>query len=144
MIFLVFLVLTILFAVLLTGGMVFMVNSMGKSVHRLHIQLEHVMNTNAPPPDWTRAIERKIARAAEIGKSEKRIRHLSNNGKKRVLKKLNHLIAYFKSSPVFENEHARTLLLNELREIRNRWKSGEWQSILAGHCSEGATHISLK
>ncbi len=132
MIFLVFLVLTILFAVLLTGGMVFMVNSMGKSVHTLHAQLEHVMNTNAPPPEGGGGGGGGIARAAEIGKSEKRIRHLSNNGKKRVLKKLNHLIAYFKNSPVFENEHTRTLLLNELREIRNRWKAGEWQSILAG------------
>ena len=127
-----FLVLTILFAVLLTGGMVFMVNSMGRSVHTLHAHLEHVMNTNAPPPAWTQTVERKIARAVETGKPDKYIRHLKNNGKKRVLKKLKHLIGYFKSSPVFENEHARTLLLNDLREIRTRWKEGQWEDILAG------------
>jgi len=109
-----------------------MVNLMGNSVHRLHTHLEHVMNTNAPPPAWTQTVERKITRAVEAGKPEKHIRHLRSSGKKRMLKKLKHLIAYFKNSPVFENEHARSLLLHDLREIRDRWKAGEWQSILAG------------
>jgi hypothetical protein len=51
------------------------------------------------------------------------------SGTGQALQKIDRLIRFFEKSPFLENAEARELLLNQLKETRQRWSKMTWEEI---------------
>lgn len=58
---------------------------------------------------------------------------LKDNGtqKAAILKKIDHLIDYSKTSPFVQDKETKEILLNKLLEARRLWEEKDWEEIIA-------------
>jgi hypothetical protein len=78
------------------------------------------------PDQWIAQINRRIA----IRRAT-RLFHHEVNGIELVLDKINNLYRFFENSPFIENEKTRQLLLEQLRETRERWAKMTWEGLVS-------------
>lgn len=127
-IFYMLLIFVVLFFLISTGFAYLAVNRMKYSMDVRHRAAEVIVNFRRAPKSW----------AYETSKMLRKIPHhakrtaLEQKGKESCLKRLSQLIEYFKEAPVFDDETARAILLEQLRDVYEIWKREEWQQIVDG------------
>lgn len=84
----------------------------GEIVHRRHTDVEFVLNTRKPPPRW---------RFGPSGRPRSR---------RAILRNLRTLMGYFRNAPVFESERDRVVLLRDLEQIRQEWRSATREELI--------------
>ena len=82
------------------------------------------------PEEWSNKLRERISSAGKIEGQSKKILKIKERAKKIVLKKIDHLIDYFKKTPLVEDKETREILLDKLQEIRKLWKEKDWEEII--------------
>ena len=122
--FIVFFVLTLRLAVILMGRIT------GKYVSKKHKAAEVIVNTGKVPKEWSDKLKKRIfLRVKNQGRSKK-ISRIERRAKASVLKRVDHLIDYFKTSPLVEDKETKKILLNELQKARRFWEEKDWEEII--------------
>jgi hypothetical protein len=74
------------------------------------------------PDRWVVQINRRLT----VNKLMPIFQH-NRSGTELALRRIDKLIRFFESSPFFESEEARELLLSQLQETRKRWSNMTWE-----------------
>ena len=90
-----FLVFVVVLTLLVKAGSHIMGKRASHVIEERHREAEFIVETGRPPPTW--ATDDKLTN-------------------------LNHLMAYFQTSRLVDNEPTRELLLNSLRQVRDTWE----------------------
>jgi len=125
LVFIVFFVLTLRLAVMLMGRIA------GKYVTTKHKAAEMIVNTGRAPKDWTYKFEERITSIRKTTESLEKISRIERRAKDVLLKKIDQLIEYFKTSPLIQDKDTRQILLDGLQEARRLWKEKNWEEIIA-------------
>lgn len=136
MIGLILLITVVMFALLtllFKKGMDKVGSVLGKTVFARHKAAEYVMDNHKVPPQWLEEWQKRkrgsLLRTNVQLSDEELIR-------KFALKKLGDLIKYFQRAPVFENDHVRRTLLDDLYNVRGEWLNSQWQEMAPQEKSE--------
>ncbi len=121
--FIVFFVLTLRLAVILMGRIA------GKYVGGKHRAAETIVNTGKIPNEWSDKLKKRISSVSKTQGSSKKILGMEKRAKTTVLKKVDHLIDYFKTSPLVEDKETKKILLSELQKARHLWEEKDWEEI---------------
>ncbi len=132
---LIFLAFIALFVLLLRGAVILMGRFAGRYIGEKHKEAETIINTGKPPKNWTYYLEKKIAKLKETSGASSRILKLEKKTKNICLEKLDRLIKHFKTSPLVKDEETRKILLDELLEVRRRWKEKDWEETMTSESS---------
>ena len=92
---------------------------MGRTVHDRLKAAEHIVRTHQAPSEWAAVFPPDLGG----GRSADRARGA-------LVRRLDKLVTYLKSAPVFEDDNARRLLLGELGRARQMWLTESMRSIL--------------
>jgi len=122
--FIVFFVLTLRLAVILMGRIA------GKYVGEKHKAAEVIVNTGKIPDEWSDKLKKRISSVSKTQGSSKKILGMEKRAKTNVLKKVDHLIDYFKTSPLVEDKETKKILLSELQKTRHLWEEKDWEEII--------------
>ncbi len=117
-----FIVFVVLVSLLAVASARLMGRVMGRTVHDRLRAAEHIVRTHQAPPEWMGA-RRGADPAALAGRAADRARGA-------LVRRLEQLISYLKTAPVFEDDNARAILLGELGRAREMWLSQPLQSII--------------
>jgi hypothetical protein len=85
---------------------------LGKATFDRHRAAEEILSSGRVPASWQR-----VYGPPPYGSDLQR----------RVHRRLERLLRYFKSAPVFDGEESRTVLMEELRAAQSRWAAGIWE-----------------
>ena len=129
--FLIFLGFIVGFVLLLRVAVILMGRITGRCIGEKHKEAETIIKTGKPPKNWTYHAEKKIAKLKETSRTPNRILKIEKKAKNTCLEKLDHLIKYFKTSPLVKDEETRTILLDELAKVRQRWREKDGQEIIS-------------
>jgi len=102
----------------------------GKYVNEKHRSAEAIINTGKVPEEWSNKLKERISLAGKIEGQSKKILKIKERAKKIVLKKIDHLIDYFKKTPLVEDKETKEILLDKLQEVRRLWKGKDWEEII--------------
>ena len=124
-IFLAFIALIAVFVLTLRAATAYMAKTVGKQIDEKHEAADVITTTGKAPKNWTERLEKKVSSRGSSLEIQKR-------AKRKILKRLDELITFFKKSPIVgaEDNEAMTLLLNELQEARDFWSEKEWKEII--------------
>jgi hypothetical protein len=75
------------------------------------------------PDQWVAQINRRLA--------SPRFLRRDVSGTELALDKIDKLYRFYEQSPFFENEKTRDLLLEQLRETRERWAKMTWEELVS-------------
>ena len=101
-----FLIFVVLLTVLVRIGAAWIGRAAGRATRRRFEQAEHIIETGRPPEAW-------LGAAAKLGDHRRRAD---------LLRRLDGLLEFFRTSPVVADEPTRELLLNRLRAMREQWE----------------------
>jgi hypothetical protein len=107
-------------ALLMRFTAIIMGRAVGGVANERHREAEHIVENGSPPPAWLKAISK--GKGATVGE----------NGRQRLLKKVDDLARYFSASPAFEDDEARRMLLTELRKARDAWSVAGLDDLMRG------------
>lgn len=122
--FIVFFVLTLRLAVILMGRIA------GKYVGKKHKAAEVIVNTGKVPKEWSDKLKKRTFSRVKIQGRSKKISRIERRAKASVLKRVDHLIDYFKTSPLVEDKETKKILLNKLQKARHLWEEKDWEEII--------------
>jgi len=122
--FIVFFVLTLKLAIILMGRIA------GKYVGEKHRAADAIVNTGKVPMEWSDKLKKRIFLLSKTQGSSKKIFGIEKRAKTTVLKKVDHLIDYFKTSPLVEDKETKKILLSELQKARHLWEEKDWKEII--------------
>jgi hypothetical protein len=102
-----------------------------KYIGEKHRAIEEIVNTGKVPKVWLGKLEKRISSVSKTqGRSEKVLK-MKIQSKTIILKKINHLIDYSKTSPFVQDKETKEILLNKLLEARRLWEEKDWEEIMA-------------
>ncbi len=102
-----------------------------KYIGEKHRAIEEIVNTGKVPNVWMGKLEKKISLVSKTqGRSEKVLK-MKMQSKTIILKKIDHLIDYSKTSPFVQDKETKEILLNKLLESRRLWEEKDWEEIMA-------------
>ena len=102
-----------------------------KYIGEKHRAIEEIVNTGKVPNVWMGKLEKKISLVSKTqGRSEKVLK-MKMQSKTIILKKIDHLIDYSKTSPFVQDKETKEILLNKLLEARRLWEEKDWEEIMA-------------
>lgn len=127
---LIFLALIVCFIVILRVAVLLMGKIASKYVERRHRAAEAIINTGKVPKDWTYELERKIIPVKRNSGESRKILEMEKRAKDIALKRVDHLIDYFETSPFVKDKESREILLGELQKIRGLWEEKNWEEII--------------
>lgn len=110
-----FLVFVALFTLLFRATTRTIGQRVGEWVDRRHRAAEAIIETGRPPREWIDALP--------PGGGER--------GRRRLLRELRKLAKYFEHSPLVDTEETRRVLVDQLKEIGNKWKAAPAADLLA-------------
>ena len=131
---LVFISFSAIFALAVKKGMALVGKAFGKTVHDRHKSAERILEDGKVPSWW---YEEFVTSRHGHGLRNTAGEVLPDQESRRrarlhFLKRLDGLLKYFRTAPVFENDEARRLLLEDLRTARDRWLNSPWREIVPG------------
>lgn len=112
----VFLALVLVLTVLVRAGAVWMGRLAGRGTRRRFEEAEHILETRRPPGSW-------LVAAGELAGRRRRTD---------LLRRLDSLVEFFRTSPVVADEPTRVLLLKRLSDVRSRWRDDATPGSLPG------------
>jgi hypothetical protein len=83
------------------------------------------------PDQWVAQINRRLA--------SPRFLRRDASGTELALEKIDKLYRFYEKSPFFENEKTRQLLLEQLRETRERWAKMTWEELVSEYTVDKKT-----
>lgn len=94
---------------------------------------EFILEHHAPPPDWRRppGPVSRIRQAFRPDSKHAPSPDATSPAKHRLLERLDKVIAFFETSPFFEDEETRRELLTQLNNERAAWQSKSAAELLA-------------
>jgi len=102
-----------------------------KYIGEKHRAIEEIVNTGKVPKVWMGKLEKRISSVSKNqGRSEKVLK-MKTQAKTSILKKIDHLIDYSKTSPFVQDKETKEILLNKLLEVRRLWEEKDWEEIIA-------------
>lgn len=102
-----------------------------KYIGEKHRAIEEIVNTGKVPKAWIDKLEKRISSVSKTqGRSEKVLK-MKMQAKTIILKKIDHLIDYSKTSPFVQDKETKEILLNKLLEARRLWEEKDWEEIMA-------------
>lgn len=102
-----------------------------KYIGEKHRAIEEIVNTGKVPKAWIDKLEKRISSVSKTqGRSEKVLK-MKMQAKASILKKINYLIDYSKTSPFVQDKETKEILLNKLLEARRLWEEKDWEEIMA-------------
>ena len=107
----------VFFVLLGRFAVVFAARRFGKLTSGRHREAEYILETGKAPPTWVR-------RAPGAAADNEHLR-------RRLLRNLDQLARHFARAPVFEDESARALFLQQLETVRSGWASTDVGLILS-------------
>ena len=117
-VFVLFVVLVVLLAVLTRMSIVVSGKVVGRIVNDRHKSAEYIVTTGKAPTSWTKRPAARRAGGDRLRAS--------------LLKRLNEMTRYFAVAPVFETDEARGLFMAELKKTRERWSTAPIEDITGG------------
>lgn len=128
---LIFLVFIAFFVLTLKVVIIQMERLTGKYIGEKHRAIEEIVNTGKVPKAWMGKLEKRISSVSKNqGRSEKVLK-MKTQAKTSILKKIDHLIDYSKTSPFVQDKETKEILLNKLLEVRRLWEEKDWEEIIA-------------
>lgn len=125
LVFIAFFVLTLKIVIIQMGRLT------DKYIGEKHRAIEEIVNTGKVPKVWMGKLEKRISSVSKTqGRSEKVLK-MKMQSKTIILKKINHLIDYSKTSPFVQDKETKEILLNKLLEARRLWEEKDWEEIMA-------------
>ncbi len=109
-----FLVFVALFTLLFRATTRTIGQRVGEWVDRRHRAAEAIIETGRPPREWIEALPPR-------GEERRR---------RRLLRELAKLAKYFEHSPLVDSEETRRVLVDQLEEIRDKWKAAPAADLL--------------
>lgn len=101
-----------------------------KYIGEKHRAIEEIVNTGKVPKVWMGKLEKRISSVSKTqGRSEKVLK-MKMQSKTIILKKIDHLIDYSKTSPFVQDKETKEILLNKLLEARRLWEEKDWEEIM--------------
>lgn len=140
---LIFLAFIALFVLLLRGAVILMGRITGKYVGEKHKGAEIIINTGMPPKNWIYSAEKKMAKLEKDRVRPDKILKIERKAKDICMKKLEHLIKYFKTSPLVKDEETRKILLDELAKVQRAWEEKDWEEILTSEPTTSSLRITV-
>lgn len=114
-----FIVFIVLVSLLAVASARLMGRVMGRAVHDRLKAAEYIVRTHQAPSEWATVSPGALAG----GRSADRARGS-------LVRRLDKLVTYLKSAPVFEDDNARGILLGELGRARQMWLTQSLRSII--------------
>ena len=102
-----------------------------KYIGEKHRAIEEIVNTGKVPKVWMGKLEKRISSMSKIQGRSKKVLKMKMQSKTIILKKINHLIDYSKTSPFVQDKETKEILLNKLLEARRLWEEKDWEEIIA-------------
>ena len=123
--FIVFFVLTLKVVIIQMGRLT------DKYIGEKHRAIEEIVNTGKVPKVWMGKLEKKIFSVSKTQGRSKKVLKMKMQSKTIILKKIDHLIDYSKTSPFVQDKETKEILLNKLLEARRLWEEKDWEEIMA-------------
>lgn len=125
LVFIAFFVLTLKVVIIQMGRLT------DKYIGEKHRAIEEIVNTGKVPKAWIDKLEKRISSVSKTqGRSEKVLK-MKMQAKASILKKIDYLIDYSKTSPFVQDKETKEILLNKLLEARRLWEEKDWEEIIA-------------
>ena len=102
-----------------------------KHIGEKHRAIEEIVNTGKVPKAWIDKLEKRISSVSKTQGRSKKVLKMKMQAKTIILKKIDHLIDYSKTSPFIQDKETKEILLNKLLEARRLWKEKDWKEIMA-------------
>ncbi len=123
--FIVFFVLTLKVVIIQMGRLT------DKYIGEKHRAIEEIVNTGKVPKAWMGKLEKRISSVSKTQGRSKKVLKMKMQSKTIILKKIDHLIDYSKTSPFVQDKETKEILLNKLLEARRLWEEKDWEEITA-------------
>lgn len=95
---------------------------MERSVARPFSEADFIMGTGLAPGTWTAGYHRALARLEARGASEQRKARLEKGARRRVVRKLLRLQAYFERASIPSDEASRRAMVHTMGTVVGQWK----------------------
>ena len=102
-----------------------------KYIGEKHRAIEEIVNTGKVPKAWIDKLEKRISSVSKTQGRSKKVLKMKMQAKTIILKKIDHLIDYSKTSPFVRDKETKEILLNKLLEARRLWEEKDWEEIIA-------------
>lgn len=102
-----------------------------KYIGEKHRAIEEIVNTGKVPKVWMGKLEKRISSVSKTQDRSEKVLKMKMQSKTIILKKINHLIDYSKTSPFVQDKETKEILLNKLLEARRLWEEKDWEEIMA-------------
>ena len=102
-----------------------------KYIGEKHRAIEEIVNTGKVPKAWMGKLEKRISSVSKTQGRSKKVLKMKMQSKTIILKKIDHLIDYSKTSPFVQDKETKEILLNKLLEARRLWEEKDWEEIIA-------------
>ncbi len=101
--------------------------------------LREVTEEEKVPTAWSAPFQARIAREQQRGSSAARITQIQRGAQKHCLRQMDELIKYVQGVRFEDTQNTQRLLLEKLREQKNRWETATWEAMMEMHASEEET-----
>lgn len=125
LVFIAFFVLTLKIVIIQMGRLT------DKYIGEKHRAIEEIVNTGKVPKVWMGKLEKRISSVSKTQSQSEKVLKMKMQSKTIILKKINHLIDYSKTSPFVQDKETKEILLNKLLEARRLWEEKDWVEIMA-------------
>ena len=102
-----------------------------KYIGEKHRAIEEIVNTGKVPKVWMGKLEKRISSVSKTQSQSEKVLKMKMQSKTIILKKIDHLIDYSKTSPFVQDKETKEILLNKLLEARRLWEEKDWEEIMA-------------
>jgi hypothetical protein len=102
-----------------------------KYIGEKHRAIEEIVNTGKVPKVWMGKLEKRISSVSKTQSQSEKVLKMKMQSKTIILKKINHLIDYSRTSPFVQDKETKEILLNKLLEARRLWEEKDWEEIMA-------------
>ncbi|MBA7582619.1 hypothetical protein ES695_07775 [Candidatus Atribacteria bacterium 1244-E10-H5-B2] len=128
---LIFLAFIAFFVLILKVVIIQMERLTGKYVGEKHRAIEEIVNTGKVPKAWIDKLEKRISSVSKTQGRSKKVLKMKIQAKTIILKKIDLLIDYSKTSPFVQDKETKEILLNKLLDTRRLWEEKDWEEIIA-------------
>lgn len=101
-----------------------------KYIGEKHRAIEEIVNTGKVPKVWMGKLEKRISSVSKTQSRSEKVLKMKMQSKTIILKKINHLIDYSRTSPFVQDKETKEILLNKLLEARRLWEEKDWEEIM--------------
>ena len=102
-----------------------------KYIGEKHRAIEEIVNTGKVPKVWMGKLEKRISSVSKTQGRSKKVLKMKMQAKTIILKEIDHLIDYSKTSPFVQDKETKEILLNKLLDARRLWEEKDWEEIIA-------------